>query len=389
MFVLPACETADPPARSATVVDSAGVRVVQNAAPAWAEGKEWRITAEPMVSIGAAEGDSADLLYTILSAVRLDDGRIVLADGSRQQLRFYSPDGDLLQTVGRKGEGPGEFDFLIWVGACGDSLYTRDGGLGRLSVFDTAGVYARSFDPSVAGTSGPPMELRCGPRSTLVAKSWPIWEGAPPMGNFRTTSVISVTGPGGETVAVLDSVASDEQYRDPSSIRPRPLGKSTVIATSGSTAFVGTGDEPEIRAYRASGGLERIIRWEGSEREVDDDVIRAYEEQLLAKATDENARRRIANEIREWEFPDQLPAHGEIIADEAGNLWVQRYALPGETASEWMAFDEQGVLLGTVRIPDGVSVMQIGDDFLLGKRTDALGVEFIELYGLSRGASGA
>src|SRR5688500_14863048 len=64
----------------AAVRDSAGVRIVENAAPAWTEAQAWRVEAAPALDIGTAEGEGAYQFHLVAGVVRLSDGRIVVAD---------------------------------------------------------------------------------------------------------------------------------------------------------------------------------------------------------------------------------------------------------------------------------------------------------------------
>jgi hypothetical protein len=69
--------------------------------------------------------------------------------------------------------------------------------------------------------------------------------------------------------------------------------------------------------------------------------------------------------------------------DDAGNLWVQEYGLTQDDRPlDWSVFDRAGRFLGEVEMPAGFGVHQIGDDFVLGRWTDELEVEYILMYGI-------
>src|SRR5688572_26968412 len=91
--------------------DSAGIRIIDNIKPAWSHGREWRVSEKPTLDIGG--GPTADQqLGRIAGVTRLTDGRIVVADQSTLQLKFFDASGRHLQSVGGNGQGPGEFkDF--------------------------------------------------------------------------------------------------------------------------------------------------------------------------------------------------------------------------------------------------------------------------------------
>jgi hypothetical protein len=97
----------------------------------------------PVGSFGRVEDEV--LLADIPVRVESDSrGRFyAVAVGWTLEVVVYEPDGSIVRTVGRQGEGPGEFqrtvtDLLI---GPGDSLFVAHDGM-RLSVFDSAGVVA-------------------------------------------------------------------------------------------------------------------------------------------------------------------------------------------------------------------------------------------------------
>lgn len=110
--------------------DSAGVTLAAAEAPAWAPGEGWLVNEEPTLQIGAMDGLPEYQFTELVGAVRLSDGRIVVADRGASELRFFGPDGGFQARVGRQGEGPGEFRRLEYVGVFqGDSLVTFDSAL--------------------------------------------------------------------------------------------------------------------------------------------------------------------------------------------------------------------------------------------------------------------
>src|SRR5262249_44385322 len=79
----------------------------------------------------------------------LPDGRIVLLNSGTNQIRFYSPRGQMSEAQGMEGEGPGEYVFASRMFITrGDSVVVWDDALGRASVLSPLGDYARDLQPS-------------------------------------------------------------------------------------------------------------------------------------------------------------------------------------------------------------------------------------------------
>lgn len=109
-------------------------------------------------------------LYRVDNALKLRDGRIVVANGGAHQLLVFDDGGSYLTAWGQRGEGPGDFgseygsDGLappqtLQVAAWpGDSLAichgTYTGGKHLLAVWDTQGNHARSARTTSWARSG-------------------------------------------------------------------------------------------------------------------------------------------------------------------------------------------------------------------------------------------
>ncbi|MDX1591285.1 MAG: 6-bladed beta-propeller, partial [Balneolaceae bacterium] len=55
-------------------------------------------------------GDSENVLIGWIRSIAVDDqGRVFIADSEQEMIQVFGPDGGYLQSVGREGDGPGEF----------------------------------------------------------------------------------------------------------------------------------------------------------------------------------------------------------------------------------------------------------------------------------------
>ena len=121
----PACVPESSP-ESTIVADSAGVRIVTSDPAGW--DATCSISEEPVLVIGANEEDEDQWFSSIRGMGRLSDGSVVAIDRSSAEVRIYDETGRHLRSMGRYGEGPGEFSnpFILWITA-GDTLWV--GGL--------------------------------------------------------------------------------------------------------------------------------------------------------------------------------------------------------------------------------------------------------------------
>ena len=83
-------------------------------------------------------------------------------------------------------------------------------------------------------------------------------------------------------------------------------------------------------------------------------------------------------------MPPRLPAYMEILVDELGYVWAERFRRPWAGANRWGVFSPEGNFHGHVEMPDRFQVMSIARDYVLGVSRDEFDVERVELYRLDR-----
>lgn len=98
---------------------------------------------EEELSIGGEEYDmlSRPMLYMVDK-----EGRIFVSDMQDQAIKVFDTNGDFIQTIGRQGEGPGEFASVGRMTFLPDGrLMVTDSRMNRLSLFDREGTYIDSL----------------------------------------------------------------------------------------------------------------------------------------------------------------------------------------------------------------------------------------------------
>ena len=93
-----------------------------------------------VLRIGSLD-DTCDALDRVISLAVDGDGLIYAADWRADEIQVFSPRGECVRTIGRSGEGPGEFGMLagiVWQPP--GYLWAMDAGENRLTVFDPLGT---------------------------------------------------------------------------------------------------------------------------------------------------------------------------------------------------------------------------------------------------------
>jgi hypothetical protein len=368
--------------------DSAGVRLAENTGAPGALG--WTVEDAPLVSI--SDGDEAGgPLFQVTDAMRLRDGRIVVASAGTHEIRIYGADGRLLRVVGRAGEGPGEFRAPFWLGRLGgDSIAVWDAALRRFSVFTPAGEFVRGVSPS--GLQGVfPKAVGVLPGGRFVLASSTSSQVLPPPGQARRdTAAFVVIDADGTVADTLGRFPGEEMIAvgTPATgflMRPLPFGRQTVTAIRDGRVYVGTGDRYEIASFDSAGGLRSVFRADRPSVPVTGEDVREYRRTLVTLGGDAQSNAQSAKLLEDAPVPATMPPLTALEVDSVGNLWVQDPQKPGDTrGSLWTVLGPDGRAQGTVRVPAGLIVKEIGTDWVLGLVVDEDQVEHVRVYRLTR-----
>lgn len=104
---------------------------------------------EEKLNIGEAEGKEEYMFSQIGSIAVDDEERIFVSDWKESHIKVFDKDGSYLMTIGRKGQGPGEFERITALQITNQKeLMIYDGNSRRISFFSLEGKLIRSQDTS-------------------------------------------------------------------------------------------------------------------------------------------------------------------------------------------------------------------------------------------------
>jgi hypothetical protein len=376
------CDEAAGPGPNVTAEDSAGVVVLTNQIPA---------SADPLRTVGSPEvtiGSTGSGLNRVIGAARLSDGRVVIADGGDATIQYFSARGALLGAVGRAGDGPSEFRTLQAIGTLpGDTVWAYDFSHHRVTfVSPTMEVLQ---EVSVSPPLGPLLAVGILPGGPIVlGESWSstrLAESTEPGLMRAPVSYVrySRTGELLDTIAVVagrEVLLSSENGR--SVMGTAPMGRSAVHALTGRWIVIGDQASHELRFFSATGGLMRILRWDGGSLHVSPELESSWRSARLASVAPE-LRTQLNRVLTEQGIPEQRPAYGQILPAPNGGLWVANYSIDMEEPGAWSVFASDGSWSGSISMPPRFRPLVIGEDWVLGVSRDELDVETVELRHLN------
>ena len=380
--------------------DSAGIQIAENVYPDSAAIAWWTLSAEPELDIGGADVDEAEALFQVGAVHRLDDGRIVVAHGGGHDVRIYNAAGEHLRSIGRAGDGPGEFRRPSRVHVMpGDSLLVYDSQARRLTLLAPDGTYARDW-PLQQPDGRPAALVGVFGDGSLVAQGNALFGsgGPPPTGRLRPDVTFFRVTPGEpavDTIAVAPGAESFVRTNADASgritsmqIMTLPFGRTAAASVGEDQLVIGTQDRPELRFYSQTGVVLRILRTGAPVRPVTPEHRDAWvERQIRNVPPDQHAAVR-AN-FAELPHGESVPPYGMVMLDDAGNTWLQDYDDRITPAGGWTVYDRSGRILARVQLPSTFRPHHIGADFVLGVEHDEMDVERVRLYRLERGAARA
>ena len=367
------------------IQDTTGIPIIENQRPPPDSRLPWRISAEPSLSIGSVAGGGPDQFHWVMDATRLPDGRIVIANAGTSELRVFYSDGSHAANWGGRGEGPGEFSSeapTVVARWHGDSIAAPNRWGGRLSIFDQDGNHGRDVHLEAGLANVVDLLPDGGIVTGGIAGMHGGMTGS--TGLVRPDVEWKVLGPDGKLDASFGQFPGTEWWAvfarggQIESSQVHPFGRNTIGAVWGDLVAIGDQAAYEIKAFAADGTLVRVVRRDadpGSPTRAEQD---AYWERRYADRPPES-RAESLRAVRDMPLVDSYRAFSAILSDPLGYLWVREYR-----RRVWTVFDQEGQVQGLMEMPSGLGVFEIGEDYILGRSRDELGVEYVQLWSLSR-----
>lgn len=344
----------------------------------------WSVAPQPVVEIGAGEGE--DALYRVTAATRLRDGRIAVANAGTHQVKVFGAGGEHLASLGGRGSGPGEFQFPTWVGARADTLLAWDAALERLTIFDAAGRLIRTVPVGSIGGSLPSV-VGTFPDGTLLFASGTDAAAAAREGAWRGKRHLVRVSPAGHVVDTLATVPAQERYsyrsgdRTGQVVEDLPFGRRTVLALAPGGVLVGTGEEYRIRLVDTAGAERELLRAPWTPRPVSTADIREYWTRMVTVGGRSDAAEAEAQRSR-IPYPKTLPPYDGLVVDSTGAVWIKDAQPPQgwDDPDLWRIYSSDGRPLATIELPARVRPQVIGEDWILGTALDGAERELVRLY---------
>ena len=337
--------------------------------------------------IGVASGPEEYEFFDIAGIDVSSSREIFVANAGTSQIRVYGSDGVYRRSIGRDGDGPGEFRRISSIRVSDSEVIVQD--RDEIEVFTHGGEhlrtvrYPRALDGELLGV-GPSVWLfrrselgcieadRACPRSVYV-------ETVNPLDGSRQ----QILGPLPGRRFILIGPERSGSTMIPGFFGSPLFESAAQIAVDGQgEIFVSQLGSYAIQVYSEAGSLLRRIEHSHEPVGVSDELLISVSACLRNRGlTDQSIERRLAG------HGEVLPAVTGLLVSADGTMWVQRGDVSDEsahdtcysegTSSTWDRFDSLGSYVTTTVLPANFSPLRITAAGVFGILTDERGVEFV------------
>jgi hypothetical protein len=328
-LVFISCSKSPENAASVEVVD--GIELVHNTAVPLHPEKS--LSLEEELAIGGDDGDNALIVeagYFIVDK----DGTFYIANRRDFNIKVFDKEGNYLHTIGKKGEGPGEFQYVGYITFLLDGrLLVMDQRAQRTSLFESSGEFISSHQWKKRYS-----QLVLTTNASYFVQELVREEGADPLAERRLViDEIDLDG---------NEINSFGEFKLPEFKTLDVGGGVIVISVPHSPRSIFTGDlwnqniyhclnsQYLIEVYDPQGNILRKI-----DRPYEPLPFTSEDKKNFLARYERRPDERMKKLVEGMDFPSVKNVTSKMFTDDQGNLWIQTLEQREEGEISFTAFD--------------------------------------------------
>lgn len=364
--------------------DSAGITIVEHTLRSLDQSAVLRET--PDLRIDSIPRTNRPEFHRLSGVAFLDSGRLVLGHEGGKELLLFEANGQLVQSVGRDGSGPGEFRSIEGPWSLeGNRFAASDGVIRRVTTFGAPDAILRST--SIVNRMLPDSSFFIWRTFGITRNGTTIlWVIGPPpstVGMARPyMSIVAVDSTGrawnvGPQRPGLEQYVMAPQREGSFSVGVSPFAAAPLVAACGNNVVVADNQSYTVSVLSLDGRTSTIVTAPVVQRPAaDDDYLAVLRDRLGAEAALDESH--IAP-MRAMTPRGLLPVLRAIHCDASGAFWVEEHPDPVRDVRRVVVYTSSGNRRFSLELPPGTRMLGVHDVKVALAVKDDDGLEHFEL----------
>lgn len=318
-----------------------------------------------------------DLITGEIVAVTTDaKSQLFIADGDLLSIHVFDSNGNYQTSVGRSGEGPGEFRSLIDINVRGQTLYALDRNLNRITQFDTESLEVLKTIGLSGATNRTGMQARSMPEiffalpNDRVLLSFSMYAGNTGRMFFQPVDILNAEGlyegAGEIKIPVRQSVMRETGGKI--GVMVPPYGrKGTLAASKSGQIYTNWSENLLIKKYDDRGNYIQSL------------YANLDGPPLSRRSLSERYNDTFMEYISGETLPDTWPVVRTFMIDDQERLWISLYSSDLDEA-EWIVVQQNGTVLSKLILPSSNTIEKISGDEIYISEEDDEGFDVVKRY---------
>jgi hypothetical protein len=293
-----------------------------------------------------------DVLFVGPSGIVCDPaGNAYVLDFSDNNIKKFDASGKFLKVIGRKGQGPGEFNMPTVLAFAKDKLVVYDMGNRRLCAFSTDGEFVKAEND--AAYSGRVWGLRALPSGEIVLETEKIYFNEPDKPQDRFLEILTPDLKPKKTV-YSQPVLRNKYMRTQSGMFniPQPFCADVFwdVSPSGDIV-VGFSAKYEISVLSSDGAVISTFSHPYEPIKVTAEDEKSFFDGMTYTTGTGIQHGAPEHIVKNTTFPKFKPAFHALVVDSDGNILVQTYSKNVDEMNRYLdAFDPRGNFIARVHV---------------------------------------
>lgn len=269
------------------------------------------------------------VIYRINNFYVGENGKLYFFDYTDRKIKVFDPKGKFVMTIGRKGQGPGEFLLASNMTELqNNNFIIHDLQNFRTNFFDQNGNFLNSYS-----FKGHRTDIYLVTDSIYISKEFRFVE---KKGYKKFVKAFEISGKELYTFFICKELERIENDKINSDI---PFTPSSVIAADRKNMLIYhcRGDKYLIDVYNLKGDLIRKIEKSYNIIPITEEFIKNFWDYLIKK--NPRSKRSLEKSRKEIPKPDYFPVTKRMVVDDYGNLWVETFEKKEVNGKELTAID--------------------------------------------------